>query len=109
MNANEWRKPFSALTMYLGMSPGGVWQSLHTATARCEPFSQPAYCSCMKIVTGCPKARPMAANEIPVFPLDASTIVLPGSRRPLRVASSRMCSAIRSLILPVRLSCSHLA
>ena len=63
----------------------------------------------MKIVTGCPKARPMAANEIPVFPLDASTIVLPGSRRPLRVASSRMCSAIRSLMLPVRLSCSDFA
>jgi hypothetical protein len=63
----------------------------------------------MKMVTGCPNARPIAANEIPLLPLDASTMVLPGRSRPSRVASSRMCSAIRSLMLPVRFSCSHLA
>ena len=52
---------------------------------------------------------PMLDNTIAAARAEGATIVLPGSRRPLRVASSRMCSAIRSLILPVRLSCSHLA
>jgi hypothetical protein len=33
----------------------------------------------MKIVTGCPSARPMAAKEIPVFPLVASMIGAPGA------------------------------
>ncbi len=36
----------------------------------------------MKIVTGCPSARPIAANEMPVFPLVASAIRSPGLRRP---------------------------
>ena len=34
VNANECQKPFDALVMYLGMSPGGVWQSLQVATDR---------------------------------------------------------------------------
>ena len=36
----------------------------------------------MKIVTGCPSARPIAANEIPVFPLVASAMGSPGLMAP---------------------------
>ena len=36
----------------------------------------------MKIVTGCPRARPTAQNEIPVLPLVASTISAPGCELP---------------------------
>ena len=36
----------------------------------------------MKIVTGCPSARPSAANEMPVFPLVASAIRSPGRIAP---------------------------
>ena len=31
----------------LGTRPGGVWQSLHTATARWLDFNQPLNCSCI--------------------------------------------------------------
>ena len=37
----------------------------------------------MKIVTGCPSARPIAANEMPVLPLVASAIVSPGLMPPV--------------------------
>ncbi|MND05984.1 hypothetical protein D3C83_270930 [compost metagenome] len=47
MNANEWLKPLSALVAYLGRKPGGVWQSLQTATARWLDLVQPASCSSM--------------------------------------------------------------
>src|ERR1035437_8825925 len=53
----------------------------------------------MKILTECPRARPMAANAIPVLPLVASAIVSPECSCPLRYASLRICSAMRSLKL----------
>lgn len=56
----------------------------------------------MKIETGCPSARPMAANAIPVLPLVASTIRSPGWILPQAYASFKIDSAIRSLMLPVR-------
>jgi hypothetical protein len=37
----------------------------------------------MQIVTGWPSARPRAANEMPVLPLVASTMVSPGRSAPL--------------------------
>ena len=37
----------------------------------------------MKIVTGWPSARPIAANEIPVLPAVASTIGAPGFSAPV--------------------------
>jgi len=54
----------------------------------------------MKIVTGCPSARPTAQNEMPVLPLVASTIRPPGSSSPDSYARRMMCSAVRSLMLP---------
>jgi hypothetical protein len=38
VNASEWLNPLIALTVYFGIRPGGVWQSLQVATARCELF-----------------------------------------------------------------------
>ena len=63
----------------------------------------------MKIVTGWPSARPTAENAMPVLPLVASAIVSPGLMRPARYACFRMCSAMRSLMLPVMFTCSYLA
>ncbi len=36
VNATEWLNPLIAFTVYFETSPGGVWQSLQTATERCE-------------------------------------------------------------------------
>ena len=63
----------------------------------------------MNTVTGCPSARPTAEKAMPVLPLVASAIVSPGLIWPVRYACRRMCSAIRSLMLPVMLTCSYLA
>jgi len=63
----------------------------------------------MKIVTGCPSARPSAANEIPVLPLVASTINPPGPNSPVSYARRMMWTAIRSLIDPVKLRFSAFA
>ena len=41
----------------------------------------------MKMATGCPMARPTAANEMPVLPLVASTIRAPGSIVPAVVCA----------------------
>ncbi len=63
----------------------------------------------MNTVTGWPRARPMAANAMPVLPLVAPAIVSPGLIRPVAQASFRTCSAMRSLMLPVMFTCSYLA
>ena len=47
VKASEWWKPLSALVAYLGMKPCGVWQSLHTATARWLDLIHASYCSCI--------------------------------------------------------------
>jgi len=60
-------------------------------------------------VTGWPSAEPRAANDIPVFPLVASAITSPGWIFPSSYAFLRMCSAMRSLMLPVRFQFSALA
>ena len=51
----------------------------------------------------------MAAKAIPVLPLVASTMGAPGASAPSSDARARMCSAMRSLMLPVMLRCSALA
>ena len=51
----------------------------------------------------------MAANEMPVLPLVASAITSPGAISPLAYARCRMYSAMRSLMLPVKLYASCLA
>src|ERR1019366_5203046 len=63
----------------------------------------------MKIVTGCPSARPIAQNEIPVLPLVASMIIPPACRTPDSRAWRTMCSAILSLMLSVMLRFSAFA
>jgi hypothetical protein len=63
----------------------------------------------MKIVTGCPSARPIAEKEMPVFPLVASMRGSPGWSAPSPYARSRMWSAMRSLMLPVMLRFSAFA
>lgn len=63
----------------------------------------------MKIVTECPRARPSAAKAMPVLPLVASAMGAPARSWPLSVAVRRMCRAIRSLMLPVKLKFSALA
>ena len=55
----------------------------------------------MKIVTGWPSARPIAAKAMPVLPLVASAIGAPGASAIRACAQARMCSAMRSLMLPV--------
>lgn len=63
----------------------------------------------MKMVTGWPRARPTAPNEIPVLPLVASRIRAPATIVPRSQARRRMWSAIRYLTLPVMLRFSLLA
>ena len=63
----------------------------------------------MKIFTGWPSMRPSAAKAIPVLPPVASEIVKPGSIFPSVSACRKMRSAMRSLMLPVRLRYSLLA
>ncbi len=45
VKAKECQKPFEAFVAYLATKPGGVWQSLHVATARWLPRDQPSSCS----------------------------------------------------------------
>ena len=49
---------------------------------RMSAFRSSLIQSGMKIVTGCPRARPKAAKEMPVFPLVASMIRPPGCKLP---------------------------
>ena len=63
----------------------------------------------IKMVTGWPRALPIAENEMPVLPLVASAIMSPGLIWPFSYARRSTCSAIRSLMLPVRFTCSYLA
>src|SRR5579871_3210455 len=59
--------------------------------------------------TGNPSAAPSIANAIPVFPLVASSSVLPGVSRPRALASRTMLAAARSFTLPPGLVHSALA
>jgi hypothetical protein len=56
-----------------------------------------------------PRRRAMRASEMPVLPLDGSSRVSPGWRRPVFSASSTIALAMRSFTLPVGLALSSLA
>ncbi len=58
---------------------------------------------------GNPRARPIIASAMPVFPDVASRIVLPAVRRPRSMPSTIMARAGRSLTLPPGFRCSALA
>jgi hypothetical protein len=95
----EPRKPPSSLETSRTSAPNDRMIAIRSALIQ----------SGMKIVTGCPSARPMAQNEIPVLPLVASMMRPPGSSSPVSIARRRMWYAIRSLMLPVMFECSALA
>jgi len=55
----------------------------------------------MASCTGKPSAAPSMAKEMPVFPVDASSSVLPGASRLRILASWTMAAAARSIALPL--------
>ena len=63
----------------------------------------------MKIVTGWPSARPMRGERDAGVAARRLDDEVAGLELPARRRSARMCSAIRSLMLPVMFRCSALA
>src|ERR1019366_3447729 len=93
------RKPPSAGDTRRTLAPNDLISAMRSALIQSD----------MKIVTGCPSARPIAQNEIPVLPLVASMIIPPAWSAPDSSAWRTMCSAILSLMLSVRLRFSAFA